>query len=243
MIPEVSPILLNLAFGFPLGLSAILILTIDLGTELAPAISMAYEPAEANVMHRPPRNAQKDRLVTWQVFIYAVFQAGIFEALNCFMVFFLIFEYYDIPSADLFNTRYFQGKDTPVGKELFINGVLIDDSMQNEILAQAQTGFWTMLTIAQSFHIWMCKTRTLSIFEHGLFRNEFTLGAVAIEICLILLIIYPPTSHSIFGSADFPKKFWGFVVIAPAAMLFWNEGRKWWCRKYPKGWLAKHAAW
>jgi len=43
MFPEVFPVLLNLAVGFPLGLSALLILTIDLGTELAPAISLAYE--------------------------------------------------------------------------------------------------------------------------------------------------------------------------------------------------------
>ena len=40
MIPEVFPVLLNLVAGFPLAMSTLLILTIDLGTELAPAVSV-----------------------------------------------------------------------------------------------------------------------------------------------------------------------------------------------------------
>ena len=42
-LPELVPILLALAGGFPLGLNPLLILSVDLLTELAPAISLAYE--------------------------------------------------------------------------------------------------------------------------------------------------------------------------------------------------------
>jgi sodium/potassium-transporting ATPase subunit alpha len=41
--PEIFPVLLWLGVGMPKGLTSIQILSIDLGTELAPAISLAYE--------------------------------------------------------------------------------------------------------------------------------------------------------------------------------------------------------
>lgn len=43
LIPEAVPVLLNLAFNYPLAMSSLMILVIDLGTELAPAVSLAYE--------------------------------------------------------------------------------------------------------------------------------------------------------------------------------------------------------
>ena len=60
-MPEVLPILINLAFSLPLGtltlliivlvifilgINSLLILTIDLGTEFMPAIAIAYEEME-----------------------------------------------------------------------------------------------------------------------------------------------------------------------------------------------------
>ena len=39
------------------------ILFIDLGTDLWPAISLAYEKAESDIMQRLPRDPVKDRLV------------------------------------------------------------------------------------------------------------------------------------------------------------------------------------
>jgi sodium/potassium-transporting ATPase subunit alpha len=41
LIPEAVPILMELAFGLPLALNALLIISIDMGTEMMPAISYA----------------------------------------------------------------------------------------------------------------------------------------------------------------------------------------------------------
>ena len=57
MTPEVFPILINLSMAIPLGLNPLLLLTIDLMTELAPAISLAFEDPEANIMEGKPRDA------------------------------------------------------------------------------------------------------------------------------------------------------------------------------------------
>jgi sodium/potassium-transporting ATPase subunit alpha len=255
MTPEVVPILMNLAFGFPLALGALLILTIDLFTEMAPAISMAYEPSESNVMLRPPRNSKTDRLVTWQVFCYAAFQAGAIECLAGFTAFFAVFRYYGVSGNDLFNTPFFsQGgdEDMPgVGTDpncentfnhngpYHVGNVCYTAKEQERILNEAQTAYWAMLTTAQVFHVWLCKTRIESVFTHGLLRNEFTLWGVAVEICIIILIIFPPSSNSIFFSRPFPERFWALLVVAPTALFLWQEGRKWWVRRHPHGFFAK----
>jgi sodium/potassium-transporting ATPase subunit alpha len=45
-------------------LSAILMVAICVGTDLAPAISLAYENPELDIMKRPPRHPKLDHLVT-----------------------------------------------------------------------------------------------------------------------------------------------------------------------------------
>ncbi len=55
-------------------------MSIDLGTELGPAISLAYEPAEADIMQRPPRNSVTDRLVSRNMLIYSYLIIGVFES-------------------------------------------------------------------------------------------------------------------------------------------------------------------
>jgi sodium/potassium-transporting ATPase subunit alpha len=59
------------------GLGGLLILSIDLITEQGPAISLAYEPAEALVMERPPRDMTRDRLVDGPLLRYAYLVAGV----------------------------------------------------------------------------------------------------------------------------------------------------------------------
>lgn len=49
---ELMPSIVLLAAGIPLGLNAFLILFLDLGTEIAPALSFAYESPDADAMER-----------------------------------------------------------------------------------------------------------------------------------------------------------------------------------------------
>merc|ERR1712038_1430478 len=66
-IPEITPFLMYIVLGIPLPLATVTILLIDLGTDLYPAISLAYEGPESDIMERKPRNAKKDHLVNSQL--------------------------------------------------------------------------------------------------------------------------------------------------------------------------------
>jgi len=94
MIPEVFPILFNLAIGMPLALNPLLLLTIDLMTELGPAISLAYEDPEKDIMERRPRNSVTDRLTDFNSLFYSL-TAGVVETIvKKFFIFFSFFNFF-----------------------------------------------------------------------------------------------------------------------------------------------------
>jgi len=93
-IPEIAPFLLNQTMGIPLPLTTVMILMVDLGTDLAPAISLAYEGKEADIMQRPPRDPLVDNLVTWRLVSFSYLQIGILQAIAGFFAYFVVlFEY------------------------------------------------------------------------------------------------------------------------------------------------------
>jgi len=61
-IGELVVVFTAILFNLSLPLTAILILCIDLGTDILPAIALGVDGAEKDLMHRPPRNA-KQRLM------------------------------------------------------------------------------------------------------------------------------------------------------------------------------------
>merc|ERR1711953_527501 len=89
-IPEISPFLLFILADVPLPLGTVTILCIDLGTDMVPAISMAYEQAESDIMKRPPRNPFTDKLVNERLISMAYGQIGMIQASAGFFVYFVI---------------------------------------------------------------------------------------------------------------------------------------------------------
>jgi len=96
-IPEISPFILFIMIRMPLSLTTVLILCVDLGTDMIPAISLAYEQPESDIMLRPPRDAETDRLVTDKLIMFAYMQIGVFQALAGFYTFFVILNDYGFP--------------------------------------------------------------------------------------------------------------------------------------------------
>merc|ERR1719512_44870 len=89
-IPEISPFLFFILCDVPLPLGTVTILCIDLGTDMVPAISMAYERAESDIMKRPPRNPFTDKLVNERLISMAYGQIGMIQASAGFFVYFVI---------------------------------------------------------------------------------------------------------------------------------------------------------
>lgn len=89
-IPEISPFLLFILVDVPLPLGTVTILCIDLGTDMVPAISLAYEKAESDIMKRRPRDPTKDKLVNERLISIAYGQIGFIQAAAGFFTYFVI---------------------------------------------------------------------------------------------------------------------------------------------------------
>eukprot|EP00172_Hildenbrandia_rubra_P000839 Plantae.Rhodophyta-Hildenbrandia_rubra.ctg1478.p1 GENE.Plantae.Rhodophyta-Hildenbrandia_rubra.ctg1478~~Plantae.Rhodophyta-Hildenbrandia_rubra.ctg1478.p1 ORF type:complete len:749 (-),score=154.11 Plantae.Rhodophyta-Hildenbrandia_rubra.ctg1478:1133-3085(-) len=100
-IPEITPFLTFIIISIPQPLTTILILCIDLGTDLLPAISLAYEEAESDIMRRPPRDARVDRLVNARLISFSYFQIGVIQALAGFFSYMVVFNDFGIPPSQL----------------------------------------------------------------------------------------------------------------------------------------------
>jgi sodium/potassium-transporting ATPase subunit alpha len=248
ILPEVISAILNLLFLLPLGLTAMQVLTIDLGTELGPAISLAYEKAESDIMKRKPRDPLHDRLVSPTLLTYSYLISGIIESFASFLAYMFIYRQHNIYLSD-FPLNDSSGNpgnffSLTVSDPITIprTGEYFTAAQQRLVFSEAVTAFYITLTVTQFTHIWVCKTRTNSIFVHG-FSNKTTFYGVAIGLILVIFFSYVPGVHNFDGSAVVNWTPWAVVPCTGLILWIYNEGYKWIYRNYPDNRIIKMVAW
>lgn len=221
-------------------LTGLLVLVIDLITEQWPAISLAYEPSEAAVMQRPPRNLKRDRLVDSKLLRYAYLIVGIAEFLTCTMAFFLTTNYYGIPGSFFLNNRNSWKEDsTP----LTVNGTVFTGQQQEDIWRRGVAAYFLTLILCQGWHVFLTKTRTMSLFKHGPLRNPQSLYGVLLAIAVACFFVYVPGVQDLFDTRN--PSFWPWVCHFAfiGVMLPYTEASKWAARRDPNGWWARNMQW
>ena len=108
-IPEIWPFVYFIIFQVPLPLTTVLILTIDLGTDMVPAIAYAYENAELDIMQRWPRNAKRDFLVGKKLISYSYLQIGMMQQCGGFYIYYQVMNDYGIRPYTLFGIDGLEG--------------------------------------------------------------------------------------------------------------------------------------
>jgi hypothetical protein len=108
-IPEILPFIFFILFQVPLPLSTVLILCIDLGTDMIPAISFAYENPELDIMDRQPRKAKLDHLVNAKLISFAYLQIGVIQASAGMYTYFLILNDFGIRPESLWKLALLEG--------------------------------------------------------------------------------------------------------------------------------------
>merc|ERR1711865_725959 len=179
-IPEITPFLALIIFQIPIPLETIMILCIDLGTDMLPAISLAYEEPEGGIMKRKPRDKSKDRLVNAKLIALAHGQIGMIQAAGGFCCYFMVFNHYGISFSDLTGTGFdyidpdFTVADCNLADCNLVAGMYYDTRMT--ILAKAQTSFLVSIVVAQWSDVIICKTRENSIFTQGMTNMTLNIG-------------------------------------------------------------------
>lgn len=85
-VPEILPFLAFIIFAIPLPLTNIYMLCICVGTDIYPAISLASEEAEIDIMTRKPRS-KHDHIVSLRLMVHSYGLMGILSMASGFLAY------------------------------------------------------------------------------------------------------------------------------------------------------------
>uniref|UniRef100_A0AAY4AD87 Sodium/potassium-transporting ATPase subunit alpha n=1 Tax=Denticeps clupeoides TaxID=299321 RepID=A0AAY4AD87_9TELE len=166
-IPEITPFLLFIIVNIPLPLGTITILCIDLGTDMVPAISLAYEAAESDIMKRQPRNPLRDKLVNERLISIAYGQIGMIQALGGFFAYFVILAENGFLPSLLVGIRL-NWDDRTVNDLEDSYGQQWTYEQRKIVEFTCHTAFFVSIVVVQWADVIICKTRRNSVFQQGM---------------------------------------------------------------------------
>lgn len=190
-----SAILLNL----PAPLTAVLILIINLTTDILPALALGIEPTEAGIMNKKPRNVHQKILN--KHFIQRIMFIGISSGVIMTMVY--------LWQLNSFGFSFGQPQSLDA---------------DNHIKAISITfAFLTMLQMANTLN---ARSERLSIFKIQFFSNTKLLWAILSSILITVVIIEIPFLQKYFHTTSLTILEWFFVSIMSFLIIGVEEIRK-----------------
>ena len=199
-IPELVPFIAFVLFRIPLPLTVMQILAVDLGTDLFPALALGTEPPEPDLMRRRPRN-RSERLLNFPTLVRAYAWLGMIEAALALGGFFFV---------------YWLNGEHP-GMTLTSSG---------SIYATATTMTLAGIVACQMGNAFACRSSSRPIWELGFATNRMLIWGVAVELALLILLIYLPPLRAVFSLAPLQPVHWLLLLTFGPVLLLLEEGRK-----------------
>uniref|UniRef100_A0A674P1M9 Sodium/potassium-transporting ATPase subunit alpha n=1 Tax=Takifugu rubripes TaxID=31033 RepID=A0A674P1M9_TAKRU len=236
-IPEISPFLLFILASVPLPLGTVTILCIDLGTDMVPAISLAYETAESDIMKREPRNPKSDKLVNERLISMAYGQIGMIQALAGFFTYFVIMTENGFLPRTLLGIRVnWDHRDVNDLEDSY--GQQWTYEQRKIIEFTCHTSFFVSIVVVQWADLIICKTRRNSLFHQGM-KNRVLIFGLLVETALAAFVSYCPGMD--VALRMYPLKIlWWFCAFPYSLLIFiYDEVRKFILRRNPGGWVEQ----
>lgn len=235
-VPEILPFLGFVLLNIPLPLGVMAILCIDLLTDMLPAISLAYENAESDIMSRPPRNPKKDKLVTRKLYFLAYGHIGLIEAVGGFFVYFAIMAENGFYPRRLFGLR--EEWDSEKVNDLMDSfGQEWTYEHRKELEYTCYTAFMISVVVTQWADLIVCKTRVNSIFKQGLGNMILNISLIFETVVACMLSYIPGMYYLKFYPILF--RWWCYSFPFAIFIFIFDEFRKWRLRKNPDGWYRR----
>ena len=188
----------------PLPLTVMQILTIDLGTDMLPALGLGTEKPDKEIMDQPPRN-QKEPLLNKKIMIKAFLWYGLLGSAALIIAYFFVNSQNGWPSIPL------------------ASGI-------DPVYIKATTMALAAIVFCQIAAVFNCRTEKQSVFKIGIFSNKRINLGVLFEIGLIIALVYLTPLQSVFHTAAIGLPDWLLLCIFPPTILFIEEMRKAWLR-------------
>jgi magnesium-transporting ATPase (P-type) len=186
--------------SIPLPMTVMQVLAIDLGTDMAPAIGLGAEPPEAGIMQLPPRS-QKEPLLNGKLLAKALLWYGMIESVASMSAYFFLNWLHGWPGVPL----------APEGTLIY---------------RMATTMTFGAVVTTQVGTVMGCRTNRTSVFRIGLLTNRLILWGIAVELTLLVILIYVPFMQPIFNTAPIGPREWAYLFAWTPVIFFLDELRK-----------------
>jgi sodium/potassium-transporting ATPase subunit alpha len=186
-VPEILPYLVYIVLPVPLALTIIQILSIDLGTDLLPAIALGQEPPDRDVMDHPPRG-RTDRLLSRPLLVHSYLFLGLLEAVYSLFLFFF----------------YLYAAGWRYGQEL----------APADPVYQSATGIaLSSVILMQIANLVGRRSRINSGLDAGLLRNKLLLLGVGLEVAFSWAILYFPPVQRVLKTGPVPPEIYALAWL------------------------------
>jgi Ca2+-transporting ATPase len=217
-VAEITIIFLATLAGLPTPLTAIQLLWLNLLTDGAPALALAMEKGDTEVMKRKPRPTSEPIIngpMRLGIVIQTLAQTG--AVLGAFVLGLL----WHLGANEV----------VPAGVNPLL--YLLQYDWQGIDVQTAETMAFVTLSLCELFRAFTVRSEYVSIFRMGIFSNKYMQYAVGLSLVLLLLVVNVPFLQPIFNTHFMSSREWSVVLglaLIPAvaeeftkAYLRWRE--------------------
>jgi len=203
-IGELITIFAAILLGIPAPLTAILILAVDIGTDVLPALALGIDPAEKGIMSLPPRSP-KIKILNWKFiarFTYVGFAIG----------------------AIVVGTYIWS---------LLQQGWVWGETLEANALihVKSATLAFGLLVFIQMVNAFNSRSDHQSVFKMGLLSNIYLLGAILISFGVVYIFVEVPFFQQYMHTTDLHFTEWLLIISISFGILFIEEIRKFFVRR------------
>ncbi len=220
-VAEIMVIFLATLAGLPAPLTVIQLLWLNLLTDGAPALALAMEKGDPEIMKRHPRPPSEpiiNKLMQAGIGIQTIAQTGV--VLGAFAIGL---------------TWHLQaGSVVPAGMNPLL--YLLRYNWRGVDVQSAETMAFVTLSLCELFRAYTVRSERISIFKLGVFSNKYMQYAVGISVFMLILVVSLPFLQPIFNTHFPSTREWAVILIlslVPAAAeeifktyLRWRDARK-----------------
>ncbi|MDO8755230.1 MAG: cation-translocating P-type ATPase, partial [Anaerolineales bacterium] len=196
-VAEIMIIFLATLAGLPTPLTAIQLLWLNLITDGAPALALAMEKGDPDIMDQKPRAKSEpivNRLMGIGIVIQTIVQTG--AVLGAFVM------------GLIWHLE--TGSVIPSGANV-LSFVLAHDWRGIDVQT-AETMAFVTLSLAELFRAYTVRSERASLFSIGIFSNKYMQYAVGLSIALLLIVTAVPFLQPIFNTHFLSVREWGVVL-------------------------------
>lgn len=198
-IGELITVFSAIILGLPAPLTAILILSVDIGTDVLPALALGIDNPEKGIMDKSPRDPKAK--IMDKAFVGRFLYVGLFIGL--------------IVVVSYFWSLFSQGWEW---------GQMLDhDSM---MYIKSSTFAFAVLVLIQMVNAYNSRSSYQSVFSLGLFSNLYLIGAIFISLGVVYLLVEVPFFQEWVHTTSLEWYEWMVIVGASFCILIVEELRK-----------------